>query len=109
MRFDDETRTRLRRALLDRGQVLATRLAEILAGKDGDRAVRALGLDAKPGMSPEEVLRAALARVEALPQLVEAGHEPYGRCHVCAVDLGLAAMTEVPWADACGAHAGMVR
>lgn len=104
MRFDDEARARLRRKLLDRGRGLATRLAEVLAGKDGDRALRALGLTAKPSMRPEEVLRAALDHVEALRKRLEAGDDGYGRCHVCDADLGLAAMDEVPWADACRAH-----
>lgn len=108
MRFDEAARARLRRALLDRGQVLATKLADVLAGKDGARTVSALGLDARPGMTPAQILRAALDRVDALRRLVEAGDDGYGRCHACGADLGLAAMLEVPWADACRAHAGLV-
>ncbi len=109
MRFDADARARLRRMLLDRGQVLATLLAEVLGGKDRARAVEALGLHARPGMRPEEILRAALDHVEALRRMVEAGDDGYGRCHVCGADLGLAAMLEVPWADACRAHAGLAR
>jgi RNA polymerase-binding transcription factor DksA len=107
MRFDDDTRALLRRRLLDRGQVLATLLAAVLAGKDKKKDLAAIGLDAKPGMKPEEVLRAALEHVERLRKQVEAGDDAYGRCHVCAKDLGAAAMLEVPWADACAAHAGL--
>lgn len=108
-RFDDDTRARLRRRLLDRGQVLATLLAAVLAGKDKERELAAIGLDAKPGMRPEEVLRAALDHVERLRKQVEAGDDAYGRCHACGTDLGgAAAMLEVPWADACPAHAGLV-
>ncbi|KAB2898761.1 MAG: hypothetical protein F9K40_11050 [Kofleriaceae bacterium] len=107
-RFDDDTRARLRRLLLDRGQVLATLLAAVLAGKDQVRELAAIGLDAKPGMRPEEVLRAALDHVERLRRQVEASDDAYGRCHVCGTDLGgAAAMLEVPWADACPAHAGL--
>lgn len=109
MRFDDAARARLRRKLLDRGQVIATKLSEILNGKDALTGLRALGLDAKPGMKPEEVLRAALDHVEKLRKQVEAGDDAYGRCWVCGKDLGQAAMEEVPWADACGEHAGMAR
>src|SRR5690606_5547545 len=109
-RFDDAARARLRRLLLDRGQALATLLAAVLAGKDTVRDLAALGLDAKPGMRPEEVLRAALDHVERLRKQVEAGDDAYGRCHVCGVDLGgAAAMLEVPWADACPAHAALAR
>ena len=109
MRFDEDTRARLRRKLLDRGQVIATMLAAVLGGKDKKSAMAAMGLDAKPGMRPEEVLRAALDLVERLRKQVEAGDDAYGRCHVCDTDLGMAAMLEVPWADACAAHAGLSR
>lgn len=109
MRFDEDTRARLRRRLLDRGQVLATLLAAVLAGKDKERELAAIGLDAKPGMKPEEVLRAALDHVERLRKQVEAGDDAYGRCWTCGTDLGAGAMLEVPWADACPAHAGLAR
>jgi RNA polymerase-binding transcription factor DksA len=109
MRFDDAARARLRKKLLGRGQVIATKLSEILNGKDKLSGLRALGLDAKPGMKPEEVLRAALDHVEKLRKQVEAGDDAYGRCWVCGKDLGLAGLEEVPWADACGEHAGMAR
>ncbi len=107
MRFDDETREVFRKRLLARGGVLARELAELMGGKDKTRAIAALGLD-KPGMTPEEILRAALAHVEKLRRWVVDGDDRYGRCHACDVDLGKDAMLEVPWADACRAHAGMV-
>jgi hypothetical protein len=109
MRFDDDARGRLRTKLLARGQVIATKLSELLAGKDGRSLMSLLGLDARPGLRPEEVLRAALDHVERLRKLVEAGDDAYGRCWVCGKDVGLAGLEEVPWADACGEHAGMVR
>ena len=105
LRFDDATRAVLRRRLLDRGRALATLLADVLAGKQDDRALRAVGLFAKPGLRPDEVLRAALDQVDGLRRLIDAGDDRYGRCGVCADDLGLVAITEVPWADACHAHA----
>jgi hypothetical protein len=109
MRFDDDTRALLRRRLLDRGQAIATLLAAVLGGKDKTRAVDALGLNAKPGMKPEEILRAALENVERLRKLVEAGDDAYGTCHVCGTDLGGAvAMLEMPWADTCPAHSGLL-
>jgi hypothetical protein len=107
LRFDDATRARLRRMLLDRGQVLATLLAAALAGRGKLRDLAAIGLGDKPGMKPEEVLRAALDHVERLRKLVQAGDDAYGRCHVCGIDLGTANLLELPWADACGAHAGL--
>jgi RNA polymerase-binding transcription factor DksA len=108
-RFDEATRARIRKRLLKRGQTIATKLSEILSGKDGETGLRALGLDAKPGMRPEEVLRAALDHVEKLRKQVEADDDAYGRCWVCNAELPVAGMEEVPWADACGAHAGMTR
>lgn len=96
---------RLRRALLDRGQAIATKLAALLAGEQPMTIIRALGLDLKPGARPEEILRAALDHVERLRKLIEADDDRYGRCHECGVALDLAALHEVPWADACHAHA----
>lgn len=105
-RFDDATRARLRRGLQQRGLDLATRLADVLAGGDADRILRAFGLTAKPGAKPEELLRRALDAVEARRKLLDAGDDRYGRCDVCGVDLGAMALGEMPWADRCQAHAG---
>jgi hypothetical protein len=109
MRFDADQRALLRRRLLDRGQVLATLLAAVLAGNGKKKDLEAIGLNAKPGMRPEEVLRAGLDHVEKLRKQVEAGDEAYGRCHECGIELGIDQMLEVPWADACGPHAGLAR
>lgn len=107
MRFSDDVRRRLRRALLDRGQVLATLLAEVLAGTASEARVRALlGNGGKPGMTPAEKLRWALDRVEARRKLLDAGDDRYGRCEICGEDLGELALGELPWADRCRAHAG---
>jgi RNA polymerase-binding transcription factor DksA len=95
---------RLRRALLDRGQSIATKLATLLASPEPMTIVRALGLDLKPGARPEEILRAALEHVEKLRRWIEAEDDRYGRCRECGLELGLAALHEVPWADACAAH-----
>jgi RNA polymerase-binding transcription factor DksA len=96
----------LRRGLMKRGQTLSTRLSEIMAGKDGDRLVAALGLNAKPGARPEEILRQALADNEELRHWLDDGDPRYGVCGVCNVELGLPSMREVPWADRCHDHAG---
>ena len=96
---------RLRRRLLDRGQAIATKLAALMSGADAGALARALGLTVKPGARPEEVLRLALDQVDGLRKLVDADDDRYGRCRECGVDLGLALMNEVPWADACPAHA----
>jgi hypothetical protein len=102
MRFDSETVIQLRRGIMDRGQVLATLLGEVLAGKTP--AAVAL-LPGKPGMRPEEKLRMALDQVEARRKLIDADDDKYGRCDVCGEDLGLPALGELPWADRCAAHA----
>ncbi|MBK7192228.1 MAG: hypothetical protein IPH80_07100 [Myxococcales bacterium] len=103
-RFDPPTSVTLRRGLMRRGQDLATKLAELMAGTDGDRLLRALGLDAKPGARPEEILRAALEQVEQRRRWLDADDDRYGRCDVCGVDLGAASLLEMPWADRCQAH-----
>jgi hypothetical protein len=103
-RFDHETRERLRHHLLHRGETLATLLADVLAGKDKTPLLVALGV-LRPGIRPEEALRAALNQVESRRRLLVAGDDRYGRCDVCGADLGLAALDEMAWADRCAAHA----
>lgn len=107
MRFDADTLARLRKGVLQRGQELATLLSEVLAGKDKDRSLAALGLTDKPGLRAEERLRLALDQVERRRTLIDAGDDAYGRCDVCGEDLGLVALGEMPWADRCRPHAGV--
>ena len=102
MRFVDPVRSRLRRQLLDRGQVLATLLADVLAGK---RIALAEAMPGKPGMRPEEKLRLALDQIERRRALLDADDVAFGRCDRCDVELGEAVLGEMPWADRCEAHA----
>jgi hypothetical protein len=102
LRFDPQTRATLRRDLLARGHTLATLLADVLAGKRPP-ALASL-LSGRPGKRPEEVLRLALDQVEARRRLLDAGDDRFGRCDVCGVDLGGAALGEMAWADRCAAH-----
>lgn len=107
MTLDDALRARLRRGLLDRGRVLATLLAEVLAGKRIaalEARLGPLGVEGKPGMRPEEKLRLALDQVEGRRRLLDAGDARFGRCDECGVELGELALAEMPWADRCRAH-----
>ena len=104
MRFDDPFRNRLHRALLDRGQVLATLLSEVLAGKASEERVLAIVSGGKPGMRPAEKLRKALDQIERRRELLDAGDDRFGRCDVCGDDLGEDALGEMPWADRCREH-----
>lgn len=105
MRFDADTLARLRKPIMKRGHALATMLSEVLAGKDKLREMRAIGLDAKPGARPEELLRTALDLVEARRKLIDADDDRFGRCDICGVDLGLTELEQLPWADRCAKHA----
>jgi RNA polymerase-binding transcription factor DksA len=78
-------------------------LSEVLAGKRPP-ALTAL-LDAKPGLRPEEVLRLALEQIETRRKLIDDGDDRFGRCEICGIDLGEAALGEMPWADRCQLHA----
>jgi RNA polymerase-binding transcription factor DksA len=104
-RFDEATRLRWRRALLDRGQVLATLLAEVLAGKASEERVESIVTGGRPGLRPAEKLRKALDQIEARRELLDAKDDRFGRCDACGVDLGTAALGEMPWADRCAEHA----
>ena len=102
-RFDAATLANLRRGLMGRGRALAELLAQVMAG---DRPVELAALLApKPGMRPEEVVRLALDQVESRRKWLDAGDDRFGRCDVCDTDLGSTALTEMPWADRCVAHA----
>ena len=96
----------MRRALLDRGAVLAALLADVLAGKASEDRVSEILGGGKPGMRAEEKLRSALDQIEHRRQLLDADDDAFGRCEVCGEDLGEAALVEMPWADRCRAHAG---
>jgi hypothetical protein len=103
-RLDSDLRSRLRRDLLARGHTLATLLADVLAGKDTSPSLAALGLT-RPGIRPEEALRKALDQVDGRRVLLDRNDDRFGRCDICATDLGALALGEMPWADRCAAHA----
>jgi len=105
MRIDPHTLAKLRRHLMRRGATLATLLAEVLAGKEPPQIAALLAQ--KPGLRPEEALRLALDQIERRRQLIDADDDRYGRCEACGVDLGAAALAEMPWADRCAAHAAL--
>jgi hypothetical protein len=102
IRFAAPTLAAFRKHLMARGQILATLLSQVLAGKRPP-GLTAL-LDAKPGLRPEEVLRLALDQIEARRNLIDAGDDRFGRCEICDTDLGEAALGEMPWADRCQTH-----
>ncbi|HEX3761455.1 MAG TPA: hypothetical protein VHW23_22315 [Kofleriaceae bacterium] len=95
----------LRRELMSRGLTLATLLSRVLAGKRPPELAALLAQ--RPGRRPEEVLRLALDQVETRRDLLDRGDDRYGRCDTCGVDLGAAALGEMPWADRCQAHAAL--
>jgi hypothetical protein len=100
--LDAPTRARLRKALLRKGSAIAAELAALLAGKGKRLDIRELPAFArKPGMRPEERLRAYLDHVESCRRRLDAQDERYGRCLVCGVDIGLPALEQMPWADRC--------
>jgi hypothetical protein len=105
VRFDTDVTARLRRDLLRRGLTLATLLSQVLAGKRPPELVALLAQ--RPGKRPDEVLRLALDQIEARRKLLDSGDDRYGRCDTCGIDLGAAALGEMPWADRCPAHAAM--
>ena len=109
---DQVMRARLRRGLMDRGRVLATLLADVMAGRriaGLEARLGPLGVLGKPGMRPEEKLRLALDQVEGRRRMLDAGDDRFGRCDECGVELGELALQEMPWADRCRAHAAAAR
>lgn len=103
MRFSPESTALIRTGLMKRGQNLAELLAQVMAGKQPPQLAALLA--ERPGERPEEVLRRALDQNETQRRMLDAGDEGFGRCDVCGVELGEAALIEVPWADRCAKHA----
>jgi hypothetical protein len=101
-RFEPAALVTLRRELMGRGLVLSTLLADVLAGKRPPQLEDLIS--GTPGKRPEERVRGALDQVERRRKQLDAGDDNYGRCDSCGVDLGLAALREMPWADRCSAH-----
>jgi hypothetical protein len=102
-RFESSEVTTLRRAIMARGQSLATLLSQVLAGKQPPGLAALLA--AKPGIRPEEALRRALDQIERRRVLLDAGDERFGCCESCGADLGIERLREMPWADRCNEHA----
>lgn len=87
---------RLRKKLLAKGQELATKLSQLLEGHSPS------GLDqllAEPGETAEEKVRRYLAVIQARIAAIRDGS--YGICERCGVELSLAELDEMPWADGC--------
>jgi len=103
-RFAADDVSYLRRGIMARGQTYASLLADVLGGKRPPEL--AALLTGKPGLRPEEVLRLALDQVERRRVLLDNTDDRYGRCDDCGVDLGIARLREMPWADRCETHAG---
>jgi len=102
LRFDPATRARYRKALLRKGMQIADELAAVLAGKDRKPKTHEMPIAArKPGMRPEEKLRAYLDHVEGCRRRLDADDDAFGRCGLCGVDLGPVALEQMPWADRC--------
>lgn len=102
LRFDQSTRARYRAALLRKGGQIAGELAEILGGKKKRMPLGELPAAAqKPGMKPEERLRAYLEHVEACRRRLDAEDDAFGRCRTCNQDLGSVVLDQMPWADRC--------
>ncbi len=100
-----ERKERYRKKLLAKGQDIALLLAAVLAGKDKTSALAALPDLGKPGMRPEEKLRAYLDLIEATRHLLLADGDEFGRCIGCGERLSELELDEMPWAQRCRACA----
>ncbi len=101
MRFDEEIRARLRAELLRRGQLVATQLAALMAGKSPDLSAFPGLLAGSPRQRLEDRLRAYLQLLNAQRVKLESGDASYGCCEQCGVALPLVVLEEMPWAQQC--------
>jgi hypothetical protein len=106
--LSDALRESLRQKLLKKGQEVANKLAKVLAGLDVRlEQIPAHGLG-KPGMRPEEKLRAYLDLINTKRRALEANDGSYGVCSFCNKPFSETELDQVPWVDEhaqCLAHA----
>ena len=76
----------------------------MLGGKDKAIELAAL-LAGKPGMTPEEKLRAYLNHIESRRHLLVSADDRYGSCDLCGKELADSELDEMAWADRCRACA----
>ncbi len=97
--LSDAVREALRQKLLKKGQEVANKLAKVLAGLDIRlEQIPARGLG-KPGMRPEERLRAYLDLINAKRRALEANDRSYGVCSFCDGPFSEVELDQVPWVD----------
>ncbi len=95
----DEARKQLRlKRINDKGLGVATRLSELLAGKDVD--LGAIGLSGPELVDDKEMrLRGFLDQINAARQRLLSG--AYGVCLACGAPFPDAALDEMPWIERC--------
>jgi len=100
-----DTKERYRRALLDKGMEISAQLAAELAGKGSSEVGLAVvpALITRPGMRPDEKLRAFLDLVERKRRSLVADELGFGHCGACETPLGESELDQMPWADRCQA------
>lgn len=105
MILDDATRDRLRAQIMERGRGVSRQLSQVMAGKNVDlSSIRAVV--GRPGMRPDELLRAYLDHLMSFRDALDANDGRYGRCRHCDAELSLAELEALPWADSCRECAG---
>lgn len=101
LRFGETVRQELRQKLLKKGHEIATKLSDLMSGKKLDLTNIESLANVKPGLRPEDRLRAYLDILNTKRKLLDDDNDAYGRCSECDEDLGLVALRDMPWADRC--------
>lgn len=97
--LSDSKKARYRKKLLKKGQQIATKLAEALAGLDCRLEDIAPSRLSEPGMTKEEKLRAQLDHIEACRKALERDDGTFGTCWRCKGNISEPELDEMPWAD----------
>lgn len=103
MSLDDRSKLRLER-INKKGLEVATKLAELKAGKDVSLKDFGLVMDKEDTVEKKERrLRAFLDQINASRTRLNAGDEGnYGKCLACGTEFDDPTLDETPWIERCG-------
>ena len=99
---DPEKRRRWKKAVLMKGQSLATALEKLMSGLEVRLDQLGPGLPEHPSRSRIQKLRAWLDDVDRIIKSFDGG--TYGTCPRCGETMSETELDELPWRSACGAY-----
>ncbi len=101
MSLSENERSQIRRRLLQKGQAVANKLADVLAGADVRLSDLSLVQGVPDSVRAEDRLRAYLKHLNTRRNLLDTDVETFQRCVRCGAALSAVSLLDTPWADTC--------